>query len=414
MKKTMMAAALLALLAVCAPAAAVPRTQALSSSAIDALVRRESSRFLTTSTAVSVLDATTGETAHDLRGNQSLLPASTMKIITATVALETMGPSHRFKTTALWNAELNTVYLVGGGDPVLRSKQLHTLADSVSAYLPAGTKRVLLQYDVSRFPSFTLPAGWVAGQVPGEVRPVTALQVDDRSVKRPAQYAAQVFARYLTANGLEVTIKGHGTATGELAGDVKSQELRGVIRKMLHDSNNNIAETLFRNSAVEAGLPGDWTHARQHAIDTLTSLGVPLANTKFVDGSGLSRSNRITTNTLSRVLLLGTSADHPKLLPMSTEDLLPAAGKEGTLRLRFHDVKTACAAGLVEAKTGSLRDVISLAGYAKGTDGSTAVFAMIVNRIPRSRSKHMVRYSLDWMVTGLTGCTPATPAAPAA
>jgi len=105
--------------------------------------------------------------------------------------------------------------------------------------------------------------------------------------------------------------------------------------------------------------------------------------------------------------LLSAALDpsHPELTPLATADLLPEAGAEGTLIARFRYGRTACAKGLVEAKTGSLRDVISLAGYAKNQDGGLAVFSIVVNKIPRRSMETSVRGAIDWMVTALVGCT---------
>jgi D-alanyl-D-alanine carboxypeptidase/D-alanyl-D-alanine-endopeptidase (penicillin-binding protein 4) len=59
---------------------------------------------------------------------KSLVPASTMKLVTTATALEMMGAGKRFSTTIKYSGEIDTnctlngnIYIVGGGDPCLGS-----------------------------------------------------------------------------------------------------------------------------------------------------------------------------------------------------------------------------------------------------------------------------------------------------
>lgn len=380
-------------------------TNPLPTTAIDKLISREKSKFITESSGVVVADGKTGEYLHTRNPLRGFMPASIMKVVTAVVALDTMGPNYRFKTTVKWDPSKATITLVGGGDPLLRSSQLRQLADKTAAAVGTSSAKLTLKVDSSRFGPFVIPPGWAKSQVPFEVRPVSALVVDDRKTKNPAQTAGDIFARYLRSAGLKVTFKGPGKATGDQVAKVTSYALTASIRRMLHESNNDIAEMLFRNSAVEDGGAGTWEGARAHAFETMQTLGAKMDNIKLVDGSGLSRANRLNAKALVALLQSALSPEHPELAPLATKDLLPEAGAEGTLKARFRYGRTACAKGLVEAKTGSLRDVISLAGYAKNQDGGLAVFSIVVNKIPRRSMETSVRGAIDWMVTALVGCT---------
>ena len=57
---------------------------------------------------------------------------------------------------------------------------------------------------------------------------------------------------------------------------------------------------------------------------------------------------------------------------------LPVAGRTGTLRTRMRGTT---AAGRCHAKTGTLSDVTSLAGYCRGASGHDIVFAVIMNNL---------------------------------
>jgi len=86
---------------------------------------------------------------------------------------------------------------------------------------------------------------------------------------------------------------------------------------------------------------------------------------------------------------------------------LPVAGRTGTLRAgykRFHSKPSKCAAGLIQAKTGTVADAIALAGYAAGADGQTKVFVSIVNSRPTRYSRVTTRTAVDKATSSITGC----------
>ena len=76
------------------------------------------------------LDLDSGKVIGGLASSRSLVPASTMKIITTATALELLGPSKRFSTRIKYSGEIDSncvlngnVYIIGGGDPCLGSKR---------------------------------------------------------------------------------------------------------------------------------------------------------------------------------------------------------------------------------------------------------------------------------------------------
>ena len=353
---------------------------------------------------MTVIDAINGEVVFAHHSDAGLMPASTMKLVTAVVALKTFGSNFRFKTTAIWRASDSTLFLVGAGDPALKTSHLKELARKVRAHLGVMTKKIRIKSDTSLFPAHSLPPGWQASQVPGEVRPLSALVVNDYGGKAPAKTAVQLFSSLLRAQGYTIQYKGDGRASGVQAGVVSGSPLTQTIKRMLEESNNNYAETLFRASTVHAGFIATWANSRNHAITVLQSLGLDTSKVSLIDGSGLSRRNRMTTNFLARLLWAARSPAQPVLNKLLDEHMLPIGGKTGTLRTRYDDTKTKCARGLVEAKTGGLHDVTSLAGYARSKTGAIAVFAVIVNSVKSRSALTPARSATDWAVTGLTGC----------
>ena len=157
----------------------------------------------------------------------------------------------------------------------------------------------------------------------------------------------------------------------------------------------------FRLSAIGAGATASWADARATAYNTLTALGVPTKSLRIIDGSGLSRSNRLTP--LALATLLSRAEGDARMGIMHA--LLPTAGVDGTLRKRYASGPAACVQGLLQAKTGSLHDVIALAGYAPTNDGSTRSFAMIVNNVRNSIvARNKTRAQLDVLAAAFSGC----------
>jgi D-alanyl-D-alanine carboxypeptidase/D-alanyl-D-alanine-endopeptidase (penicillin-binding protein 4) len=108
--------------------------------------------------------------------------------------------------------------------------------------------------------------------------------------------------------------------------------------------------------------------------DVLASWGIEPGSYVLVDGSGLSRYNYLTADTLVRIL------SHIYMDPHHRGpfiDALPTGGVEGsTLARRFVGTR---AAGNVHAKTGSIANVRALSGFVQTADGEPVVFSIIAN-----------------------------------
>jgi D-alanyl-D-alanine carboxypeptidase/D-alanyl-D-alanine-endopeptidase (penicillin-binding protein 4) len=90
------------------------------------------------------------------------------------------------------------------------------------------------------------------------------------------------------------------------------------------------------------------------------------------DGSGLSRSDVVTPETLVKIFAAMRSDTAFRVF----YDALPIAGVDGTIRGRMRDTP---AMGNVHAKTGTLDMVRSLSGYVTTADDRLLIFSMIAN-----------------------------------
>jgi D-alanyl-D-alanine carboxypeptidase/D-alanyl-D-alanine-endopeptidase (penicillin-binding protein 4) len=339
------------------------------------------------------------------RRGTAQMPASTTKLVTAVNALTVFGPAHRFTTTVRKGSTWGKVVLVGAGDPSLNRANLKTLAAATAHNVRAhNVRNVTVQVDDSLFPRPTSAYGWMSDYMPTDVSPVRALVVNqhvrwDTSIDAGKEFAAQLKAYGVSTRAIERARAPRGTP---VLGSVQGRRLDSIVRSMLLPSDNDYAEALHRLVALRTGHAATWSGAAAAQRKVLAGLGIDLGTSRLYDGSGLSRADRLTARQIVSVLSLPLDGAHPKLVSML--DSLPVAGRSGTLGpryLRYATWPTRCAVGLVEGKTGSLRGVITLAGYARGADGRTKAFAFLANGVPSTLT---TRRAVDRLATTVTGC----------
>jgi D-alanyl-D-alanine carboxypeptidase/D-alanyl-D-alanine-endopeptidase (penicillin-binding protein 4) len=216
----------------------------------------------------------------------------------------------------------------------------------------------------------------------------------------PAMVLGQVLADRLTRAGVPVAAISRATdATPLSAGRVISRiqtPLPVVLGRCLKDSQNLFAESLFkRTGAAVAGAPGSWDNGAKAVTAFLYhQAGVQEGSVTIVDGSGLSRGNRVTPRCFVQVL----AAMHrdPRLADIY-RDSLSVAGQDGTLARRLHDLH-----GQVYGKSGYIVGVSSLSGYLvlpapAGATPRTIAFSLLFNDVGgelgtvKSLEDHLVR-----------------------
>ncbi|NHC12403.1 D-alanyl-D-alanine carboxypeptidase/D-alanyl-D-alanine endopeptidase [Motilibacter deserti] len=352
-----------------------------------------------------VKDLATGEELVASGADSALMPASTTKLATAATALTALGPDARFTTKALLRGSTLTIY--GGGDSSLTTRGVRALADrAAAAARGAGVRKLRVIVDDSYFPAPTLARGWARGYVPGSVSPVRALDLDQRVSMDTSMLAGKAFAAQLKRRGLQIASvrRGRTPAGAAEVAAVQGSRLSAIVKQMLQVSDNDIAENLARHVAVSQGYAPDWAGAAAARTAVLIQLGVPLTGVRIDDGSGLSRTNRLTARALVAILELAADPARPELAPIFTEGGLPTAGRTGSLRPargRFVTAPSKCATDKLWAKTGLLRDVVSLAGLTYGKDGELKAFAFVVNG-PKSTLTQ--RRKVDAVAATVTGC----------
>ena len=346
------------------------------------------------------IQVTTGsEILYEAAADRPLMPASVTKLATGAAALELLGPDARLRTAvrstalAVEGVLPGDLWLMGGGDPVLMTEawaaalpvetRLYTsmdgLADQVVA---AGVRHVAgaIIGDESRYDSIREVPSWPARFVSdGEVGPLTALTVNDgfRSQGHPGVRfddpptdAADLFTDLLRARGVLVGEAARSGAPPTDAIDVawiESPPLGDIVDAMLRDSDNGSAELLVKELGVIQGGSGSTLAGAAVVQEVLVRAGIDMRGVVVADGSGLSEAARLTCRAVTDLLNAESRLLH---------DRLSVAGQDGTLGRRYVGSP---AAGRIRAKTGSMRGVLGLAGYALTEDGSKLEFTYLIN-----------------------------------
>jgi D-alanyl-D-alanine carboxypeptidase/D-alanyl-D-alanine-endopeptidase (penicillin-binding protein 4) len=227
---------------------------------------------------------------------------------------------------------------------------------SVAVARPGGSDRV--------FVDGTVPARYFRYSVP--------LAIDD-----PPKFFGAALKSRLRAAGIELA----GTVVERpikpdnawvLVATTESDIIPTMSVSNKH-SQSFYAEQIFKVLAMEKTGKGTWDGAIVLTRQFLASLALDADRYELHDGSGLSASNRVAAADL--VKFLRAMNNHPNGAAWRST-LAVSGDPDGSLRSRLLDAATR---GQVEAKTGTLNGVSTLAGYAKAGSGKTYAFAILLN-----------------------------------
>ncbi|MFZ0612140.1 MAG: D-alanyl-D-alanine carboxypeptidase [Desulfobacterales bacterium] len=346
--------------------------------------------------AILVTDAA-GRVLVSKNENRLLVPASTLKVFTALVALYTLGPDYRF-TTEFYRDDNDNLIIKGYGDPGLVSEVLADIARHLAPDLPHVNDIVLdasyfaqplvipgissstepydapngalcVNFNTVSFkrengatisaepqtPLLPVVRGRIASAGLGEGRIVLSHAQDEITL-----YGGHLLGHFLRESGVRIT----GTiATGTVRPGrdrlvYRHQSpltLSETISQLLTFSNNfTTNQILIAAGARRYGPPGTLDKgvraAREYARDILK-----LDDIRISEGSGISRANRITARDMHKVL--------DAFAPYHT--LMRSEGRQ-------------------YYKTGTLHGISTRAGYLERPDGSLYRFVVLVNSPGRS------------------------------
>jgi D-alanyl-D-alanine carboxypeptidase/D-alanyl-D-alanine-endopeptidase (penicillin-binding protein 4) len=290
-------------------------------------------------------------------------PASNEKLLLSMALLEHVSPTGHITTWAKATEDpgdgvvRGNVWILGRGDPAVGTGKMATLARRIAE---AGVTKVVgrVMGSTGYFARDWWAPGW-RDYFPDDVIALpSALTfegnwVGTNTVANPELRAARELKRQLKAIGIVVTGKaGMGTPppTGlHPLGGFWSETFATLLTFMNVDSRNFYAEELNKLLSVKSGTQPGTIAGGAEAIEAFAAArGVTVT---AYDGSGLSYSNRATSNGIA--LLLGMAEAEPWGEVLADSLATPGSG---TLEDRLAGV-------LVKAKTGTLDGVSSLSGY---------------------------------------------------
>ncbi|HEC05585.1 MAG TPA: peptidase S13 [Thiolapillus brandeum] len=329
-----------------------------------------------------------GEAMVNHRPEAPRIPASTLKILTAWLAIDHWGLDHRFATDFFLDGG-QVLWVKGYGDPMLVSEEIERIAVRLKA--KGLTTLHGIRLDGSYFagglsidgrsdssnpydaPVAALAANFNTVNVRKTARgilsaePQTPLtdvareiarnlkngrqRVNIRDSRLSARYFGEILQAKLQEQGIEVTGSiSNQPLPGELPlyyRHMNSHTLEAVLRAMLRYSTNFIANQLFLALGAEVGgAPADFEKSRRYARQRIASR-FHWQGFTMVEGSGLSRRNRISARQM--VTLLEAFRPYRGLLPS------PETG--------------------IQAKTGTLKGISCYAGYLESRP-----FALFINQ----------------------------------
>lgn len=397
--------------------------------------------------SISVKDAKTGKTVYKLNEHQPQMPASTLKLVTLAASLDTLGKDYKF-STELYKSTNNELYLKLGADPFLSSynlKNLFVAAKDKNIYEPKT-----IYIDDFIFDDVEWGEGW---QWDDDLNPLmpkfSSYNIDKNllnivitpsSIGSPANISLDKFypvtfmnmvttgdhndivvARNNSISPDIINVQGTITKRAVVSIPVNNPKryfklrvedaIRSVklgyygkfpqkklpasnvylvekiehsiddaISEILKNSNNLVAESVFK--AAGAKYVNN-TGSQQNSIDMLNAyldkININHENIKIVDGSGVSKNNIVTADFMSNFLCAMSSNEN-------YINSLPTPG-EGTLAKRMLYFSNN-----LHAKTGTLSDVSSIAGYITTRNGKLYAFDITIND---PKSKNSEKKSLE-------------------
>ena len=352
-----------------------------------------SEMFERTQLGLYVYDLTADSALFDFGRQQLMRPASVMKLLTSITALTDLGGSYQFQTRLYVTGEVKDsvlngdIYIRGGFDPRFGNDDMQAFAEALAE---EGMKSIggHIYSDVSLKDTLKWGEGWCWD--------------DDEESLCPLLYNGRAnfmekFFQKLEENG----IAHPGSHAEKMVPEdsvklltVRTHTMDQILMRMLKKSDNQYAEAMFYQLGAKdvRHYPSARVSA-ERVNDFIRLLHLDPDDYNVADGSGLSLYNYVTPQLIVRALRYAWQRNN---IYLHLFPALPIAGVDGTLGNRM------CSGtpfSNVHAKTGTLRGVSSLAGYATAANDHFLCFCIFNQGIRSNSAAHRFQDKVCRMLT---------------
>jgi len=331
---------------------------------------------------------------------QKLVPASILKIFTSLAALHYLGSSHRYVTDFFRDPDSNLV-IKGYGDPLLISEIVDQIARELAGHIgDAGIVNDIIVDDSYFNRPLTIPgissstqpydapngalcvnfntvffkrtqSGYASAEVqtpllPYAIKKIKLLKpksgriVLSHAAKEITLYAGHLFGFFLARHGIQPrgTVKpgqADQSVDKRIYRYVSQFSLSQIIAKLLEHSNNFTTNQLLISCGIKkSGQPGNLAKGVAALIEFAAD-ELQIKDLTIVEGSGISRKNKVSANQMLQVLAKFKSH----------RTLLPRQGRE-------------------YYKTGTLHGINTRAGYIAAAKGGYYSYVVMINTAGKS------------------------------
>ena len=357
---------------------------------------------------IVVLNPMKEDTLFTHNAGVPLIPASNTKLFTTAVAVYLLGPDYSISTKFFSDAQLDdrgklngNLFIKGYGNGTFSDADLSEMIEELKR---KGINNITgdIIGDDTFFDDSYSRQDWIEDETrTNPLPPVSALVLNRngkevrKKIRRkryrtvteffsdPPLKIAEIVLNKLKESGISVDgsfKKGETpkSAIEIVSNSIKLKDYLSIVNKR---SDNFLAECLFKIiGAVSSGKEGSAFYAAQTINKFLYDNDIPYKVTKVVDGSGLSRYNKVSVGSITGLL----EKIYFDIRYFDTfYNSLSMAGTDGTLRNRMKNSDTTIN---FRGKTGTLNGASSVSGYLKLANGDDLIISMIFEYSKKSNN----------------------------
>jgi len=348
------------------------------------------------SVAVMITDLSDNKVIGIHNISTPLIPASIMKSVTTAALLNKVGPNYRYHTGIFIDGPLNmgilrgNLVIVGACDPSVNSMSepygQNIIEEITDALRLAGINKIegKIIIDESEFAGSPRPDSWMAADFRESYGTgIHAFNFENnarggRSVENPSSVFISRLKSALDKEMISIDEKDLGIGKRTQIFDHVSPPIDEIMRSCMMRSDNMFAEAMLRTYGKLEGKDGSTPSAANREYAFWVERKMPMEGVEIIDGSGLSRQNRVTAEFMNGILIqMSGDATYASFFPL--------AGQEGTLKKFLAETPLD---SYIAMKTGSMKGIQCYAGYKLDEDYvPTHSVVIIMNDIVGKRDR---------------------------